>query len=111
MQKVGLKTLKNKLSEYVRLAASGETVVITDRGRTVAELVPPTTSRPARTPLSNARRARGLAEASDASATARRPPRKPMPGLTFEQLMADLDRDREDRCDLHRQFGRAGSVA
>ena len=26
---VGLKTLKNKLSEYVRLAASGETVVIT----------------------------------------------------------------------------------
>ena len=40
MQKVGLKTLKNKLSEYVRLAAAGETVVITDRGRTVAELVP-----------------------------------------------------------------------
>ncbi len=41
MQKVGLKTLKNKLSEYVRLAASGETVVITDRGRTVAQIVPP----------------------------------------------------------------------
>ncbi len=41
MQKVGLKTLKNKLSEYVRLAAAGETVVITDRGRTVAEIVPP----------------------------------------------------------------------
>jgi hypothetical protein len=30
---VGLKTLKNKLSEYVRLAAAGETVVITDRKR------------------------------------------------------------------------------
>ena len=41
MQTVGLKTLKNKLSEYVRLAASGETVVITDRGRTVAEIGPP----------------------------------------------------------------------
>ena len=41
MQTVGLKILKNKLSEYVRLAAAGETVVITDRGRAVAEIVPP----------------------------------------------------------------------
>jgi prevent-host-death family protein len=41
MHEVGLKVLKNKLSEYVRLAAAGETVVITDRGRPVAEIVPP----------------------------------------------------------------------
>ena len=41
MPTVGLKTLKNKLSEYVRLAAAGETVVITDRGRAVAQLMPP----------------------------------------------------------------------
>ncbi|MGE5268519.1 MAG: type II toxin-antitoxin system Phd/YefM family antitoxin, partial [Thiohalocapsa sp.] len=41
MKSVGLKTLKNKLSEYVRAAADGETIVITDRGRPVAELVPP----------------------------------------------------------------------
>jgi antitoxin (DNA-binding transcriptional repressor) of toxin-antitoxin stability system len=33
MRTVGLKTLKNKLSEYVRLAAAAETVVITDRKR------------------------------------------------------------------------------
>jgi hypothetical protein len=25
------------------------------------------------------------------------PPHKPVPGLTLEQLLADLDRDREDR--------------
>ncbi|MGH8612828.1 MAG: type II toxin-antitoxin system Phd/YefM family antitoxin [Gammaproteobacteria bacterium] len=31
MQAVGLKTLKNKLSEYVRLAAGGERVLLTDR--------------------------------------------------------------------------------
>ena len=31
MRVVGLKVLKNKLSEYVRLAASGEAVLITDR--------------------------------------------------------------------------------
>jgi antitoxin (DNA-binding transcriptional repressor) of toxin-antitoxin stability system len=42
---IGLKVLKNKLSEYVRLAASGETVLITDRDRVVAELIPPTPGR------------------------------------------------------------------
>ena len=31
MRSIGLKVLKNKLSEYVRLAASGETVLVTDR--------------------------------------------------------------------------------
>ncbi|HTP26367.1 MAG TPA: type II toxin-antitoxin system Phd/YefM family antitoxin, partial [Anaeromyxobacteraceae bacterium] len=41
MRTVGLKVLKNKLSEYVRLAAQGETVLIADRDRVVAELVPP----------------------------------------------------------------------
>ena len=41
MKTVGLKTLKNRLGEYVRLAASGERVVVTDRGRPVAEIVPP----------------------------------------------------------------------
>lgn len=41
MRAVGLKILKNKLSEYVRLAAGGETVLVTDRDRVVAELVPP----------------------------------------------------------------------
>ncbi len=38
---VELDTLKDKLDEYVRLAAAGETVVITDHSRVVAEIVPP----------------------------------------------------------------------
>lgn len=42
---VGLKVLKNKLSEYVRRASSGETILITDRERVVAELVPPRATR------------------------------------------------------------------
>ena len=41
VRSVGIKTLKNKMSEYVRLAASGETVLVTDRDRVVAELVAP----------------------------------------------------------------------
>jgi prevent-host-death family protein len=45
MRVVGLKTLKNKLSEYVRLAARGETVLVTDRDRVVAEIVPPRSDR------------------------------------------------------------------
>ena len=44
---VGIKTLKNKLSEYVRLAQGGETVLVTDRDRVVAELVPPSAGRSA----------------------------------------------------------------
>ena len=40
MRTVGLKTLKNKLSEYVRAAAAGETMLVTDRGRVVAEIGP-----------------------------------------------------------------------
>ncbi len=41
MRTVGLKVLKNRLAEDVRLAAAGETILISDRDRVVAELVPP----------------------------------------------------------------------
>ena len=41
MKRVGLRELKNRLSEYVRLVRSGEVVLITDRGDVVAELRPP----------------------------------------------------------------------
>jgi antitoxin (DNA-binding transcriptional repressor) of toxin-antitoxin stability system len=47
MRSIGLKVLKNKLSEYVRLAAGGETVLVTDRDRVVAELIPPREGRSA----------------------------------------------------------------
>lgn len=40
MVAVGIKELKAKLSEYVRAAHAGETVLITDRGEVVAVLKP-----------------------------------------------------------------------
>ena len=40
MTSVGIRELKAQLSRYVRLAAEGETVAITDRGREVAVLAP-----------------------------------------------------------------------
>ena len=33
MRSVGIKVLKNRLSEYVRIAEGGETVLVTDRDR------------------------------------------------------------------------------
>ncbi|HLA77447.1 MAG TPA: prevent-host-death protein [Vicinamibacteria bacterium] len=96
MRSVGLKVLKNKLSEYVRLAARGETVLVTDRDEVVAELVPP---HEGRSPL--------LADAMLAEAmrkgwitapmmvAAEPPPRLPVAPLG--DLLAELARDREDR--------------
>jgi prevent-host-death family protein len=41
MKSVGIRDLKNRLSEYVREIRSGEAVLVTDRGEVVAELIPP----------------------------------------------------------------------
>lgn len=41
VKSVGIKTLKARLSEYLRLVKAGEKVLITDRDEVVAELVPP----------------------------------------------------------------------
>jgi prevent-host-death family protein len=38
---VGLRELKNRLSEYIRQVRSGEGVLVTDRGEVVAELTSP----------------------------------------------------------------------
>jgi len=38
---VGLRELKNHLSEYVRMVRAGDHVQVTDRGQVVAELIPP----------------------------------------------------------------------
>jgi antitoxin (DNA-binding transcriptional repressor) of toxin-antitoxin stability system len=41
MQTVGVRELKNKLSEYLRRVRLGERVLVTDRGEVVAEFLPP----------------------------------------------------------------------
>jgi len=95
---VGLKVLKNKLSEYVRLAAEGETVQVTDRGRVVAELVPPPQPR---SPVSDeefldrAAREGWLTRASKPRGGP--PPQAPGPRMTLEEILKDLDEARADR--------------
>ena len=41
MKTVGVRELKNRLSEYLRQVRAGEGVLVTDRGEVVAELTPP----------------------------------------------------------------------
>lgn len=96
MRSVGLKVLKNKLSEYVRLAAAGETVLVTDRERVVAEIGPP---RPERVSPDDEFLARGVREGwltppriADAG-----PPLEGKPVMRLEQLLEELVQDRGDR--------------
>lgn len=96
MRAVGLKTLKNKLSEYVRLAAGGETVLVTDRDRVVAEIGPPN---PARSSiLSDALLLDAFRQGwmtPPLSVGQGPPPRKPV--MTIDQLLSSLQLDRADR--------------
>ena len=84
------------LSEFVRLAASGETILITDRDRVVAELAPP---REGRSPaLDDAKLADMVREGRLKPPLLRGlgpPPSDPI--LPFDELMSDLGRSREDR--------------
>ena len=41
MRSVGIRELKNRLSEFVRAVQAGERVLVTDRGKVVAELREP----------------------------------------------------------------------
>jgi antitoxin (DNA-binding transcriptional repressor) of toxin-antitoxin stability system len=43
MKAVAVKELKNRLSQYLREVAAGEVVLVTDRGKVVAELRRPST--------------------------------------------------------------------
>ena len=96
MRAVGLKILKNKLSEYVRLAERGETVLVTDRDRVVAEIVPPERTRSpllADALLAEAVRQGWITPPAFTSSTP--PPRNPV--MKFRELKQELDEDRSER--------------
>jgi antitoxin (DNA-binding transcriptional repressor) of toxin-antitoxin stability system len=96
MRAVGIKELKNRLSEYVRIAAAGERVLVTDRDRVVAELIAPQAGTPET--VSDV----ALAEAVRAGWL--RPPVLPVgtippnaPVAPLSDLLVELDHDRGDR--------------
>lgn len=93
---VGLKVLKNRLSEYVRLAAGGETILVTDRDRIVAELVPPRENRSSH--LADGLLAEAVRNGWITPPTMPQkgpPPRLPVAPLTV--LLRELREDREAR--------------
>jgi len=97
MRTIGIELLKDRLSEYVRIAEGGETILVTDRDRVVAELGPPRAGRADY--VSDAVLGEGIrkgwitprryaAEAVLDAAGPRRP---------LADVLTELDRDREDR--------------
>ncbi len=96
MRAVGIKALKNRLSEYIRLVSSGETVLVTDRDRVVAELVPPRAGRS--DVLADARLAEAVRRGwitPPVGAADSLPPSKPVASL--DELVDELSQDREER--------------
>ncbi len=96
MKAVGIKTLKNRLSEYVRIAARGEVVLVTDRDQVVAELRAPSIGRT--TVLDDALLAAVVREGL------LRPPLLPglglpprRPCMPLADLLRGIDRDRAER--------------
>ena len=97
MRSVGLKTLNDNPSEYVWLAAAGETVLVTDHDRVVAEIVPPRMERdpvPDDPMLTTAAR-EGWPMPPTAPGSG--PPPAPPPIMSLDQLLRDLGEDRRDR--------------
>lgn len=98
MRAVGIKELKNRLSEYVRLAAGGETILVTDRDRVVAELSAPGEARsPFVTDAVLLDLVRKGLITPPAVVEKGPPPRARKPVMKFRDLMKDLDWSREDR--------------
>lgn len=97
MRSVGIRALKNNLSEYVREAAAGETVLVTDRGQVVAELVSPRVradASPTERRLGELMR-QGLLAPAKGSRDAPLPQRKPVAKIA--ELLHDLDLSRAER--------------
>ncbi len=97
MRSVGIKVLNSKLSEYVRLAASGETILVTDRDLVVAELGP---LRETRSPvLADAFLAEAVRSGvlTPPTLTGSGPPPRPPPVASLDEVLAELDVSRHDR--------------
>ena len=95
MRSVGLKMLKNRLSEYIRMVSGGETVLVTDRDRVVAELRPPQGRGPLASDAMLAEAMRRGWLSAPLVVREGAPPRAPIASLA--EVLRDLDGDRADR--------------
>lgn len=96
MYRVGIRELKNRLSEYVRLAAAGERVLVIDQERVVAELTAP---RPGSAETVADATIADLALHGLATPPLTRERRAPAKhrNMKLAAILSDLDADRADR--------------
>lgn len=97
MRAVGIKELNNRLSEYVRLAESGETVLVTNRDRIVAEIGPP---RETGNPLADNPRLAEMVRKGELTPAIKPwtgPPPSGPPVMTLAEILRGLEEDRADR--------------
>ena len=97
MATVGIRELKNHLSKYVRQAEGGDVVVVTDRGRIVAELRPPAERRTDIHPGLLEMERRGqirLASRPNDPSLYRRMPHIDLGGKTIQDLIDEIRGDR-----------------
>ena len=97
MATVGIRELKNHLSKYVRQAEGGDVVVVTDRGRIVAELRPPAERRTDIHPGLLEMERRGqirLATKPNDPSLYRRMPHIDLGGKTIQDLLDEIRGDR-----------------
>ena len=97
MATVGIRELKNHLSKYVRQAEGGDVVVVTDRGRIVAELRPPAERRTDIHPGLLEMERRGqirLATKPNDPSLYRRMPHIDLGGKTIQELIDEIRGDR-----------------
>lgn len=98
MNTVGIKALKNDLSKHIRAAAAGATVLVTDRGKVVAQIVPPRAPDAGGTHADRQMAAmirEGIAAPPSIPLSAPLPKRQPV--MSFGEMMRGLDESREDR--------------
>ena len=97
MATVGIRELKNHLSKYVRQVEGGDVVVVTDRGRIVAELRPPAERRTDIHPGLLEMERRGqirLASRPNDPSLYRRMPHIDLGGKTIQDLLDEIRGDR-----------------
>ncbi len=105
MRSVGIQILKNRLSEYIRLPSQGETVLVTDRDRVVAEITAP---KPGRTEsVSDAILAEAVRKGWLTPPVARRVPAERRPWHPSNRLSRS-SRTSEGTVDLRRYLGDSG---
>ena len=89
-RRVGIRELKSKLSECVREVKAGQTIIVTERGRAVARIIPDTPDTPRKTESLRERLDFLVRTGAILWNGKRLPPAKPVGRLRGKRCLSDL---------------------